>query len=59
MTTLENRNFHVAGQKAVVDEPAATQRRRRGNAANAPLHYFSSIEVSIKFDASGLLGNPQ
>ncbi|WP_265303376.1 hypothetical protein [Verminephrobacter eiseniae] len=24
-----------------------------------PLHYFSSIEVSIKFDASGLLGNPQ
>ncbi|WP_265259925.1 hypothetical protein [Verminephrobacter eiseniae] len=37
MTTPENRNFHVAGQKAVVDELAATQRPRRGNAANAAI----------------------
>ncbi|WP_354406934.1 hypothetical protein [Variovorax atrisoli] len=56
MTTPKNRNFHVEGRKAGVDEPAV-ERRPRGS--DAPLHYFSSIQMSIKLDGIGVLGNPE
>jgi hypothetical protein len=56
MTTPKNRNFHVESRKAGVDEPAAA-RRLRGS--DAPLHYFSSIQMSIKLGDIGVLGNPE
>ncbi|WP_432732042.1 hypothetical protein [Variovorax sp. W6] len=56
MTTPKNRNFHVESRKAGVDEPAAGKWLR---GSDAPLHYFSSIQMSIKLNEADVLGNPQ
>ncbi|MCY1203359.1 hypothetical protein D9M72_148620 [compost metagenome] len=55
VATPKNRNFHDRKSRTGVDEPAAANGPGR---SNAPLHYFSSIQVSTNFMGAGVLGNP-
>jgi hypothetical protein len=56
VTTAKNRNFHV---RKFEKQMSMNRQARRGPGSNAPLHYFSSIQMSIKYQGGGPLGNPQ